>query len=156
MLNTLYCKNLVLFICLILAANCDSFDWEEGLNLDKSFDFKNKEFTKNLDELLNYNGKENSDFIENNKKFEGLLKSIGYENGDNFDVNFDPWDGVITTGGSPSNSDHDNHGNDEQERTDCYEVTERTEGGSIHIIENLRISDEENNMRRQDKFVFFS
>ena len=156
MLNTSYCKNLVLFICLIFAASCDSFDWEKGINPNKSFDLKDKELTENLDNLLNYNGNKNSDFNKNNKKFEDLLKSIGYKNEDNFDVDFDPWDGIPTSGGSPSNSDHDNgnRGNDKQERTDCYEVTEQTESGAIDIVEYVKISDEDKNMRRLDKFDF--
>ena len=156
MLNTSYCKNLVLFICLIFAASCDSFDWEKGINPNKSFDLKDKELTENLDNLLNYNGNKNSNFNKNNKKFEDLLKSIGYKNEDNFDVDFDPWDGIPTSGGSPSNSDHDNgnRGNDKQERTDCYEVTEQTEGGAIDIVEYVKISDEDKNTRRLDEFDF--
>ena len=82
---------ILLLICVISAVKCNSYDWKKGLKSDKTFDFKNKEFTKNLDNLLNYNCDENSDFNEYNKKFEGLLKSIGYGNGKGFEANFNPW-----------------------------------------------------------------
>ena len=64
---------------------------EERFKIRQNIWLKKKKFTKNLDDLLNYNGDENSNFNENNKKFEDLLKSIGYGNGDSFEVNFNPW-----------------------------------------------------------------
>ena len=91
-----------LVVFLILVAKCSSYEWKSGINSDKSFDFDNQEFTKNLENLLNYNGYENSDFNKNNKMFNNLLKSIGYEIEDQFDVNFDPWN-------------DDNHGNQNSE-----------------------------------------
>ena len=54
---------ILLIICVIFVVKCNSYDWKKGgLKTDKSFDFKNKENTKNLNELFNYNGDENSDF----------------------------------------------------------------------------------------------
>ena len=91
MLKSLYKKNFIFFICLLFVANCNSYEWEQCLNSDECFNFGNKEFKKKLDDLLNYEGDHDSDFSKNDEKFEDLLDSIGFDNEDEFDVNFNPW-----------------------------------------------------------------
>ena len=81
MLKSLYKKNFIFFICLLFVTNCNSHAWEQCLNLDKCF----------IDDLLNYEGDQESDLSKNYEKFEDLLDSIGFDNEDEFDVNFNPW-----------------------------------------------------------------
>merc|ERR1712168_1135178 len=90
MLKTLFKKNFIFFSCLLFVANCNSYDCDKGLNSDKSFNFENKCQNK-LDDLLNYEGDCDSDFSKNDEKFEDLLDSIGFDNEDEFDANFNPW-----------------------------------------------------------------
>ena len=99
-----------LVIFLILVAKCSSYDLKNGIKSDKSFDFDNQEFTKNLENLLNYNGNENFDFNKNNEMFKKLLKSIGYKNEDQFGVNFDPWND-----GNHSNQNSEGSGSNSNE-----------------------------------------
>ena len=141
MLKSFYKINAVLFICLLLAENCNSYDWEKGLNSDKNVYLQNKEFTTNLDDLLNYN--KNSDFSENNEKFEDLLTSIGFENEEEFDINFDPWgdlnvDKNLHSDLPKGKNDNIQRGNgvkgDENENEDCYDVTQETPGDRILTI----------------------
>ena len=141
MLKSFYKINAVLFICLLLAENCNSYDWEKGLNSDKNVYLQNKEFTTNLDDLLNYN--KNSDFSENNEKFEDLLTSIGFENEEEFDINFDPWGDLNVDKNLHNDQQIEKNDNiqrsngikvDENENKDCYDVTEETPGGQIFTI----------------------
>ena len=105
MLATLYKINF--FICLSFVANCNSYDWKKGLNSDNSFNFENREFAENLDDLLNYKGNHDADFSKNNEIFEDLLNSFGFDSEDKFDVNFDAW-------GDLDENNHSNRGNNEQ------------------------------------------
>ena len=102
---------ILVLIFLIIVAKCSSYDWKNGINSDKSIDLENKEFTKNLENLLSYNGYGNPDFNENKEKFKMLLKSLGYTNEDQFDVSFDPWS---ESNRGNANSDG-NHGNQNSE-----------------------------------------